>query len=211
MKKIRILLADDQLLARAGIHALLEALPNHEVIAQCADGTQAINETRRLKPDVAILDIAMPGPSGIEAAKTIRQFDQATKILILSGIDRQEIIEQALAAGINGYLLKDFILEELQQAVDTVLNNGHFLSPRVEEILRNLTPGDEKTNKANLTARQTEIIRLVASGKTTKEIARELGISPKTVEFHRSQLMQKLGVHEVTGLTRYAMQNGLVS
>ncbi|RIX49862.1 MAG: DNA-binding response regulator [Rhodocyclales bacterium GT-UBC] len=211
MKKIRILLADDQLLARAGIHALLEALPNHEVVALCADGQQAIDEARRLQPDIAILDIAMPGPSGIEAAKTIRQFDQTIKILILSGIDREEIIQQALAAGINGYLLKDFILEELQQAVDTILSNGRYLSHRVEEILNNIASGEEKANKVSLTARQTEIIRLVASGKTTKEIARQLGISPKTVEFHRSQLMQKLGVHEVTGLTRYAMQNGLIN
>lgn len=211
MKTLRIILADDQLLVRAGVRALLESLPGHEVIAECADGNQAIAEVRRQKPDITVLDIAMPGPSGIEVTKTIRQFDQATRILILSSIDRHEIIEQAMAAGANGYLLKDFLLAELQLAVQTVSNNGCFLSPRVQETLNQPLPDGDHAGSTILTVRQTEILRLVASGKTTKEIARDLEISPKTVEFHRAQLMERIGVHDVTGLTRYAMQYGLIT
>jgi DNA-binding NarL/FixJ family response regulator len=211
MEKIRILLADDQLLVRAGVHALLESLPDHEVVAECADGLETIDEVRRLKPDITVLDIAMPGPSGIEVTKTIRQFDPNAKILILSCIDRQETVEQAMAAGINGYLLKDFVLAELQLAVDTVYRNGCFFSPRIAQMLNQRPPENDRTPPPPLTRRQTEILRLVASGKTTKEIARELNISPKTVEFHRSQLMQRIGVRDVTGLTRYAMQGGFIS
>ncbi|WP_153131082.1 response regulator [Dechloromonas hortensis] len=211
MKTLRIILADDQLLVRAGVRALLESLPGHEVIAECADGNQAIAEVRRQKPDITVLDIAMPGPSGIEVTKAIRQFDPATRILILSSIDRHEIIEQAMAAGANGYLLKDFLLAELQLAVQTVSKNGCFLSPRVQETLNHRLPDGDHAGSTVLTVRQTEILRLVASGKTTKEIARDLQISPKTVEFHRAQLMERIGVHDVTGLTRYAMQYGLIT
>lgn len=209
LNKIRIVLADDQVLARAGIRALLERHPGHEVVAECVDGTQAIADVRQLKPDVAVLDIAMPGPSGIEVAHEIHRFDPRIKILILSCIDRQDIVEQAVAAPINGYLLKDFVLAELEEAVATVLSDGYFLSPRIEEMLsHHPAHGDQPPS---LTPRQTEILRLVASGRSTKEIARDLNISPKTVEFHRAALMEKIGVHDVTGLTRYAMQSGVIS
>lgn len=209
MKKIRIVLADDQLLVRAGIRALLEAMPDCRVDAECADGLQAVAEIRRLKPDIALLDIAMPGLNGIEVSQAIRQFDRQIRILILSSIDRQEIVDQALATGIDGYLLKDFVLDELRQALDTVIAGHSFLSPKIRESLdqRCLDGG----NTASLTARQTQVLRLVASGLTTKEIARSLGISPKTVEFHRARLMERLAVHDVTALTRYAIQSGVVT
>lgn len=210
MKNTRIVLADDQLLVRAGIRALLETLPGYVVEAECADGHQAIAEIARCKPDVVLLDIAMPGPSGIEVARMLRQRDPAMRILILSSIDRREIVEQALDAGVDGYLLKDFILDELQQALSAVLSGQAFLSPKISAITRSAASNDSGREE-RLTARQTEILRLVAYGKTTKEIARELGISPKTVEFHRARLMQRIGVHDVTGLTRFAVQNGLVS
>lgn len=207
----RLVLADDQLLIRAGIRALVETLPGYHIEAECADGHEAIAAIRRFQPEVVLLDIAMPGPSGIEVARTIRQFDRDTKILVLSSIDRPEIIEQALSAGVNGYLLKDFVLAELQAALDTVLVGERYLSPKIQGSL----PGTDTVALAGrntlLTLRQTEILRLVASGRTTKEIARELGISPKTVEFHRSRLMERIGVHDVTGLTRFAFQTGVVS
>ena len=210
MKKTRIILADDQLLIRAGIRAIVETLPGFEIEEECTDGYEAISAIQRLQPDVVLLDIAMPGPSGIEVARTVRQFDPNTKILVLSSIDRQEIVEQALAAGINGYLLKDFVLAELLQALETVLNGERFLSPKIREMSRfNGTEGSSGIG-ARLTIRQTEILRLVASGRTTKEIARDLGISPKTVEFHRGRLMERIGAHDVTGLTRFALQTGVV-
>lgn len=206
MNKIRIVLADDQLLVRAGIRALLETLPGYAVAAECADGHSALAEVERHLPDVVLLDIAMPGPSGIEIARTLRQRDPTVRILILSSIDRQEVVEQALEAGVNGYLLKDFVLDELQQALSAVLADEAFLSPKISDFTRSTVSADEL-----LTPRQTEILRLVANGRTTKEIGRALGISPKTVEFHRARLMQRIGVHDVTGLTRYAVQHGLVS
>lgn len=210
MKKIRIVIADDQLLVRAGIRALLEAEPAYQVAAECADGLKALAEIRRLQPDIALLDIAMPGLSGIEVSKAIRQTDATVKILVLSSIDRHQSVEQALAAGVNGYLLKDFILDDLHRAFAAVMDGKRFLSQRVQQTLDQHHLDGETGHTAGLTARQTEILRLVASSKTTKEIARDLGISPKTVEFHRAQLMDKLNVHDVTALTRFALQTGLV-
>lgn len=211
MKKIRIVLADDQLLVRAGIRALLEAMPDCRIDAECADGLQAVAEIRRLKPDIALLDIAMPGLNGIEVSQAIRQFDRQIRILILSSIDRQEIVDQALATGIDGYLLKDFVLDELRQALDAVIAGQPFLSPKIRELLDQPCLERGAGNTAGLTARQTQVLRLVASGLTTKEIARNLGISPKTVEFHRARLMERLAVHDVTALTRYAVQSGVVT
>jgi len=209
MKTVRIVLADDQLLIRAGIRALVETLPGYRIEAECADGHEAIEAIRRLQPDVVLLDIAMPGPSGIDVARTIRRSDPDTRILVLSSIDRPDIIDQALDAGVNGYLLKDFVLGELQLALETVLSGQSFLSPKIQEMPLPPGPGSN-ANGTLLTPRQTEILRLVASGRTTKEIARDLGISPKTVEFHRSRLMERIGVRDVTGLTRFALQNGVV-
>jgi DNA-binding NarL/FixJ family response regulator len=209
MKTVRIVLADDQLLIRAGIRALVETLPGYRIEAECADGNEAIEAIPRLRPDVALLDVAMPGPSGIEVARTIRRSDPDTRILVLSSIDRLDVIEQALDAGANGYLLKDFVLGELQLALETVLSGQSFLSPKIREMTLRPGPGSN-ANGSLLTPRQTEILRLVASGRTTKEIARDLGISPKTVEFHRGRLMERIGVRDVTGLTRFALQNGVV-
>lgn len=210
MKKIRIVLADDQLLIRAGIRAIIDTLPAYQIEAECADGHETIAAIRQLQPDVVLLDIAMPGPTGIEVARTIRQFDQTTRILVLSSIDRQEIVEQALEAGVDGYLLKDFVLEELVQALAMTLDGESYLSPKLRAMSLRSDTESESSRRAQLTTRQTEILRHVASGRTTKEIARELGISPKTVEFHRSRLMEKIGVRDVTGLTRFALQTGIV-
>jgi DNA-binding NarL/FixJ family response regulator len=210
MKTIRIILADDQLLIRAGIRAIIDTLPGYRIEAECTDGHETIAAIRQLQPDVVLLDIAMPGPSGIEVARTIRQFDQETRILVLSSIDRQEIVEQALSAGVNGYLLKDFVLEELVLALAMMLDGKSFLSPKLRTMSLRSETESESSRHSRLTTRQTEILRHVASGRTTKEIARELGISPKTVEFHRSRLMEKIGVHDVTGLTRFALHTGIV-
>ncbi|WP_434516461.1 response regulator [Dechloromonas sp. ARDL1] len=210
MKASRIILADDHLLIRAGIRALFETLPDHELIAECSNGDEAVAAIRTLSPDAILLDIAMPGPSGIEVTRSIRQFDASTRILILSSIDRPEIIEQGMAAGANGYLLKDFVIGELLEALNTVLLGKIYLSPRIRDYAA--TPGSkgESNGGAQLTSRQREVLRLVASGKTTKEIARDLGISPKTVEFHRGRLMERIGAHDVTGLTRFAVQSGVL-
>ncbi|MDE1544231.1 response regulator transcription factor [Dechloromonas agitata] len=207
---IRIILADDQLLIRAGIHALLDSLPECELVAECSDGHQAIAAVLQHKPDVILLDIAMPGPTGIEVARAIRLVDQETRILMLSSIDRRETIEEAMQAGADGYLLKDFVLAELLAALAAVRNGQRYLSPRIEQLRLEPTASGNPASKTLLTARQLEVLRMVASGKTTKEIARLLCISPKTVEFHRGRLMERIGAHDVTGLTRFALQNGVL-
>lgn len=208
MKISRILLADDQLLAREGMRALLANLPQYKIIAECTEGDSTVQTVCRLHPDVIILDIDMPGISGIEAAKHIYAAIPGVKILILSAIDRREIIQQALNVGVSGYMHKDFILDELRFALAAVLSGSRYLSPKIRDCLID-EPHVAITPK--LTPRQTEILRFVASGRTTKEIARDLGISPKTVDFHRSQIMDKIGAHDVTALTRFAMQQGLIS
>lgn len=208
MEKTRIVLADDQLLVRQGMRALLDTLPQYEVIAECAEGSAAVEAALRLHPDVAILDIDMPGISGIEATRQIHAANPAIKTLILSAIDRREIIEEALNAGASGYLHKDFVLDELRFALGAVLAGSRYLSPRIQDRL--IAERDGAVS-SDLTPRQTEILRLVASGQTTKQVARTLGISPKTVEFHRAQIMQRIGANDVTALTRYAMQHGLIS
>ena len=208
MEKTRIILADDQLLVREGMRALLDTLPQYEVIAECADGRTALEALRRWQPEVAILDIHMPEVSGIEATRQIHASLPAIEILILSAIDRKETIQQALDAGASGYLHKDFVLDELRCALDTVLAGKRYLSPQIKDRL-NTAP--ESSVADCLTSRQIEILRLVASGQTTKQAARTLGISPKTVEFHRAQIMGRIGVNDVTALTRYAMQQGLIS
>ena len=208
MEKTRIILADDQLLVREGMRALLHSLPQYEVIAECGEGCTAVETVNRLHPDVAILDIDMPGISGIEATRQIHASAPSIAILILSAIDRREIIEKALNAGASGYLHKDFVLDELRFALGTVLAGSLYLSPRIQGCL--ISEQDGAVSPA-LTPRQTEILRLVASGQTTKEAARALGISPKTVEFHRSQIMNRIGANDVTALTRYAVQRGLIS
>lgn len=210
MEKKRIIIADDQLVVRAGIRALLDTLPQYEIVAECTDGLQAVETSCRLRPDVTILDIDMPGLTGIVVARRIREFDKGIKILILSSIDRQEVVDQALNAGASGYLHKDFVLDELRFALGTILGGGRYLSPRIQERLIKLVTGRDGTNSPLLTPRQTEILRLVAAGQTTKEVALALCISPKTVEFHRAQLMERIGVHDIAGLTRYAMQQGLI-
>jgi DNA-binding NarL/FixJ family response regulator len=211
MEKVRIILADDQLLVRAGIRALLETLPGCEVVAECADGLAALAEIDRCQPDIALLDIAMPGLTGIEVSLELRRRDRQLRILVLSGIESPEIIDQAFAAGVDGYLLKDFLLDELKQAFAAVTAGERYLSPKLQQILASRSQRQKDGAEVRLTRRQTEILRLVASGRTTKEIARTLGISPKTVEFHRARLMERLGVHEVTALTRYAIQSGFLS
>lgn len=205
MDTARIVLADDQLLIRAGIRALLDSLSGYRIIAECSDGQSAIAAVQEHHPDIVLLDIAMPGMSGIDVARTLRAGKAEARLLILSSIEQPTIVEQALASGVDGYLLKDFLLEELQEALRTVAAGNTYLSPKIRRIVESTASREDQ-----LTGRQLQVLKLVASGSTTKEIARDLRISPKTVEFHRARLMERLGVHDVTGLTRYAMQNGLL-
>jgi DNA-binding NarL/FixJ family response regulator len=210
---MRVVLADDHALMRAGIRALLQSIAGVEVIGEASDGAQVLELLKALPPDILLMDIAMPGQSGLEtAARVAREFPDV-RVVILSMHANEEYVCQAIRAGAAGYLLKDAEPGELERALRTVATGESYLTPAVSkhviaDYLRRV--GGEKGTHQPLTARQREILQLIAQGKTTKEIARLLEISAKTVETHRTQLMERLEIHDIAGLVRYAIREGLV-
>ena len=215
MGAIRILLADDHTLVRAGIRSLLESLPDVEVVAEAEDGRQAVELVETHGPDVAVLDIGMPGLNGIEAARRISATSTRTRIVMLSMQTEPAYVRQALEAGAMGYLLKNAAVSELPLAIKSVMRGETYLTPRIsQEVVRGyLRPDAEApaTPLAGLTGRQREILQLVAEGHSTKEIAHRLNVSVKTVETHRQRLMDRLEIHDVPGLVRFAIRAGIVS
>jgi DNA-binding NarL/FixJ family response regulator len=219
MKPIRVLLADDHTLVRAGISALLKTLAGIEVVAETGDGREAVELARTHRPGVVLMDIAMPGLNGLEAASRIVRDQPETRVIVLSMHATEEYVLQALRAGAAGYILKDAATVELELAIRSVVRGETYLSPAVskhvvEGYVRRVgeqTPPAVAGPLERLTPRQREILQLIAEGYTTKEIASRLDLSVKTVETHRTQLMQRLGIHDVAGLVRYAIKSGLVS
>ena len=214
---IRVVLADDHNLVRAGIRLLLERIPDVEVVGEAADGRSALELIAREKPDVALLDIGMPELNGLEAADRISRQAPQTRLVILSMHASETYVAQALRLGVAGYVLKEACADELPILLRAVMRGDTYLSPgiskQVVETLRaQLGPSGPGSPLAEvLTPRQREILQMVAEGKSTKEIAYRLGLSGKTVETHRTQIMQRLDIHDVPGLVRYAMRAGLVS
>ena len=212
-KKTRILLADDHQLVRAGFRALLKEIPTVEVVAEAGDGREALDMFKKHRPDVVLIDIAMPKLNGLEAiARITREFPNAM-VIVLSVYANQEYVVQAIQAGARGYLIKEDAVSELKAAIKGVTAGELYLSPR---IAKDLTSGDlERVGVrydplAKLTTRQREILQLIAEGNNTKEIAFLLNVSAKTVEAHRTQLMQRLGINDIPSLVRQAMRAGLV-
>jgi len=209
---IRVLLADDHSLVRAGIRSLLGAMAEVAVGGEASSGEQAIELAQREQPDVVLMDIAMKGITGLEAAALMRERLPAVRVVILSMHAGEEYVLQALRAGAAGYLLKDAATGELELALRSVMRGESWLSPAVSrqvvEGYVQRTGGDSAPEV--LTARQREVLRLVAGGKSTKEIAFLLNLSVKTVETHRAQIMDRLGIRDVAGLVRYALRTGLV-
>lgn len=215
METIRVLLAEDHTLVRAGIHALLSSLPDIEVVAEAGDGHEALGLIAAGHPDVVLMDIAMPGLNGLEAPARITHDFPAVRVIILSMHASEEYVLQALRAGAAGYLLKDAGTSELEAAIRTVARGDVYLTPAVSrhvvsDYLRRVSGLDEASQLARLTPRQREILRRIAEGYTTQAIANELRISIKTVETHRAQLMERLDIHDVAGLVRFAIRAGLV-
>ncbi len=213
MNTVRILLADDHTLLRAGIRSLLEKMPGVEVVGEAADGREALGLVKSHLPNLVLMDIAMAGLNGLEAtARMAREFP-TVRVIILSMHANEEYVLQTLRAGASGYLLKDAATAELELAIQAVARGDTYLSPaiskRVIEDYLGRTSG-EKGPMEQLTPRQREILQLVAEGRSTKEIAFVLNVSVKTVETHRTQLMDRLDIHDVPGLVRYAMRVGLV-
>lgn len=213
-KVVRVLLADDHTLVRAGLRKLLEAIPNIEVVGEAADGLSLLALAEQLLPELILMDIAMPGLNGLEATAHLRQSLPQIQVLILSMHQNEEYVKQALRHGASAYLLKDAAPTELDIALKSVLQGGIYLSAAVSKGVMNdyveRLRGEDLSSDL-LTPRQTEVLKLLAQGQSSKEIARLLDLSIKTVDTHRSQLMKQLGVHEVTGLVRYAIRVGLIS
>jgi DNA-binding NarL/FixJ family response regulator len=209
---IRVLLADDHALVRAGIRSLLGGMVDVKVIAEASSGEEALEFAAREAPDVVLMDIAMKGITGLEATARLRERQPGVRVVILSMHSGEEYVLQALRAGAAGYLLKDAATGELELALRSVMRGESWLSPTVSrQVVEGYMQrvGGEAAPEV-LTARQREVLRLVAGGKSTKEIAFLLNLSVKTVETHRAQIMDRLNIRDVAGLVRYALRTGLV-
>lgn len=214
MTRLRVLLADDHILVRAGLRKLLESMPDVEVVGEADDGLSLLQRAQELQPNLVLMDIAMPGLNGLEATARLTKALPEVRVIILSMHQNEEYVRQALRNGAVAYLLKDAAPLELELALKAVLRGETYLSPAVSrgivsDYVQRLR-ADEQPGDA-LTPRQREVLQLVAEGHSTKEIARRLDLSVKTVDTHRSQLMKQLDIHEVAGLVRYAIRNGLIS
>jgi two-component system, NarL family, response regulator NreC len=216
MKKLRILLADDHIVMRTGLRALLERQPNLEVVGESENGREAIELVTSLKPDVVVMDVGMPVLNGIEATKTIVTQHPTTAVVILSMYVDEAYIMRALKAGARAYLLKDSAPADLIGAIQAVSQNKSFFSPKVSRILaedyvRVLKQKGAVDSYDLLTSREREILQLIAEGKANKEVAAALNISPYTVETHRSHILEKLNLHNPAELILYAVRKGLIS
>lgn len=211
---MRVLIADDHSLVRAGIKALLERNATVTVVGEAGDGRTAFELLEKHRPDVALLDITMPGLNGLEIAGRTAKVSPKTKVVILSMHAGEAYVAQALRAGVAGYLLKDAAAAELDLALAAVARGETYLSPAISQkvVAGYLRSSDGDVDPlAGLTPRQREILQLVAEGNATKEIAAMLDLSVKTVEAHRAQMMERLDIHDVPGLVRFAIRAGLVS
>jgi DNA-binding NarL/FixJ family response regulator len=215
-KTIRVLLVDDHSIVRAGLRALLETAPDIEVIGEAENGQEAVTKTRMLRPDVVLLDFAMPLLNGLEATRQIARDVPASRVLMLSSYRDEEHVCQAVEAGAAGYMVKESGLEELVETVRrTSKGEAAFSPPVLKNLLKawRATPSDDPgapCRKSSLSGRQAEILQLIAEGYGTKQIAGVLFISVKTVEKHRQIIMNKLNLHKIAALTRYAVSSGMV-
>jgi DNA-binding NarL/FixJ family response regulator len=214
-KRIRVLLADDHPIVRAGIRAELEKLPGVEIVGEASDGREAIELVQTQRPDLVFMDISMKGLNGLEAtARIVKEFPKV-RVVILSMHQNEEYFWQALKSGASGYLLKKAATAELANAVSRVSNGEIYLTREMSNRLLTKLPlqqiAHQKTPLEKLTDRQREILQLIAEGQTTKAIALILKVSPKTVEYHRAKLMERLNIFDIPGLVRFALQSGLIS
>ncbi|KNH28763.1 DNA-binding NarL/FixJ family response regulator [Pseudomonas sp. F-14 TE3623] len=212
-----LLLVDDHSLIRAGVRALVLDIPGYAVIGEANDGSQLVEMVEQLSPDIILLDISMKETSGLEALQRLKQVRPQCKVLILSMHTDPALIMQALESGAHGYLLKDTTPTELEHALDALRNNERYLSPAIAHTVINQALTRTQKNQTqpqdshNLTARQLEILRLIVRGKSTREIANGLGLSIKTVETHRSQIMKRLQIYDVAGLVLFAVREQIIS
>ncbi len=209
---IKVLLVDDHTILRQGIHALLAREPDIVVVGEASDGLEALDQVSRLKPHVVIMDLVMPHMNGLEATRQIRELYPDVRILILSMYDDDEYVREIIQAGAAGYVLKRVATEDLVKAIHEVSRGSSFLYPPIAakliDYVRSVQGGDDVES---LTPREREVVTLIAEGNTNQGIAKILGLSRKTVESHRANIMRKLEVHDVTDLVKYAIRKGLTT
>ncbi len=211
---MKVILADDHHLVRSGIRALLESIGGVSVVAETGDGREALELIQQHRPDVALLDITMPGLNGLEVAARVRESSPRTRVIVLSMHAGETYVAQALSVGVAGYLLKDSAVSDLQAALEAVGRGGTFLSPAISQQVAasHLRGGSRSADPLQgLSPRQREVLQLIAEGRSTKEIAFDLSLSIKTVETHRAQIMERLQIHDVAGLVRFAIRAGLIT
>jgi DNA-binding NarL/FixJ family response regulator len=212
---MRILIVDDHGIVREGLKSLLQNQSDMEVVGEGADGQIAVELVEQLSPDIVIMDMSMPNLNGIEATHLILQHNPNIRVIILSMHSDRHIVKETLEAGASAYVLKSNLFDEMLRALEIVAEGGRYLSPRITDVVIDDYVGksieDESTGTLKLTSRERHIVQLVAEGKTTKEIARILHISPKTADSNRRQIMNKLGFSSVAELTKYAIREGLTS
>jgi len=214
MKKISVLLVDDHTVVRQGLRALLQVEEDIEVAGEAENGRQAVAMAKKDPPDVVVMDIAMPLLNGLEATRQILKNQTNTKVLVLTSYGDDDCVSQLMRAGAAGYLIKQTAANDLLKAIREVHRGNAFFSPAIAKRLRDQCRDAFSTGKpmagGDLTSREAEVLQLIAEGFSNKQIASELGISIKTVEKHRQQVMNKLNIHDVAGLTRYAISKGMV-
>lgn len=209
MSQVRILIADDHALVRSGLRALLQRVENFEVVGEAANGREALRMARELAPDIVLLDVTMPELNGIDAAASIaRDGPKGTRAVMLSMHGGAGYVRAALAAGAAGYVVKDAGIDELEQALRTVARGERWVAPALARYTDQ--EADVAADRPPLTLRQREVLQLIAEGNGTRRIAEKLGVSVKTVETHRAQIMERLGIRDVAGLTRYALRTGMI-
>jgi len=212
----RLLLVDDHSLIRAGVRALVSDIPGYTVVGEAEDGDQLLEQAQQLAPDMVLLDISMRSTSGLDALTQLRASGNTCKVLILSMHTDPDLIMRALESGAHGYLLKDATATELEQALAALRSGERYLSPAIahtvinQALMRAQHGKQPNVDRHNLTARQLEILRLIVRGKSTREIATGLGLSIKTVETHRSQIMKRLQIHDVAGLVLFAVREKII-
>jgi DNA-binding NarL/FixJ family response regulator len=211
---IRVILADDHTLVRAGIRALLEKLPDVQVVGEAGNGRDVLELAKTERPDVVLMDIAMPGLNGLESTARIIQESPGARVIVLSMHHHEEYIARALKAGASGYLLKKAATAELHSALQHVMQGELYISKEISDrVARRFSAANGEASNSpleQLTRRQREILQLIAEGQNTKQIADILKVSPKTVEYHRVKLMNCLNVHDIPGLVRFALRTGLI-
>jgi DNA-binding NarL/FixJ family response regulator len=216
MGTLRVLVADDHEVVRKGLRSILEEQPGWEVTGEASDGREAVDKVRSLRPDVSVVDVSMPGLNGLEATRQMLRNDPETRVLILTVHESDPLIREVLDAGARGYLLKSDASRDLVSAVDAIRRNKTYFTARVAQMVldgyldKKPRPAESDVPTSRLTPRQREIVQLLAEGKSSKEVAVALGLSVKTAETHRANIMRRINCHSVSELVRYAIRNNII-